>query len=247
MTSLIKCVASPNSKNVAPFDFSIENLTENILALIDSAVVITHGEKVEYCTDSIISVLGIHRESVITKGWPALFELIHPADFRLLGKKVFPEIRNHFKKLTDKERSRQTFNFTVRMRMHKNPYSLVAIENRPKQWVRKDWPSVYVTLLRDITPFGNKEEMVLNIYQFNENESYDKVFHRQYNFASEQFSSRETQIIRHIARGMTSNQIAEALFLSSETVRNHRKNIMRKAGCNSSSALISLALQEGII
>lgn len=247
MTPLIKRAAGPNNKNVTPFNFPVERLTENILALSDSAVVITNGETIDFCTQSIVSVLGINRETVITKGWPALIELIHPADIRLLEKKVFPEIRNHFKNLTDSERRRRTFNFTVRMHMDKNPYSMIAIENRPLQWIRKDWPSVYITILRDITPFGNKDEMTLNIDQHNENKSYESVFHRHYSFASDKFSARETEIIRYIAKGMTSNQIAEALFLSAETVRNHRKNIMRKAGCTFSAALTRVALKEGII
>jgi DNA-binding CsgD family transcriptional regulator len=247
MTPLTKNPASFLKEGVVPFDFPVEKLTENILALSDAAVIITNGETIEYCTQSMISVLGIQRQTVIDQGWACLIDLMHPADIRLLKNKLLPEIRNHFRHLTEDERYSRTFNFTLRMRVGENEYALLAVENKPLKWTRKDWPSAYISILRDISPFGNKGEMLLNIYDFRGEKSYHSVLQRRYSFASEKFTGREAEIIRHITKGMTSNQIAETLCLSSETVRNHRKKIMRKAGCNSSSALTSLALQEGII
>jgi DNA-binding CsgD family transcriptional regulator len=41
-------------------------------------------------------------------------------------------------------------------------------------------------------------------------------------------TKREKQVIKLVARGFTSKQIAEELFLSLETVKTHRKNINKK-------------------
>jgi DNA-binding NarL/FixJ family response regulator len=43
-------------------------------------------------------------------------------------------------------------------------------------------------------------------------------------------SSRETEIIRLVAAGMTNKEIADKLFLSIHTVKTHRKNIIKKLG-----------------
>ncbi|WP_448701962.1 response regulator transcription factor [Mucilaginibacter sp. AW1-3] len=43
-------------------------------------------------------------------------------------------------------------------------------------------------------------------------------------------SSRETELIRLIAEGMTNKEIAEKLFLSVHTIKTHRKNIIKKLG-----------------
>ena len=43
-----------------------------------------------------------------------------------------------------------------------------------------------------------------------------------------QLTGRERQIVRFIAQGMTTPQIAEALSLSPETVKWHRKKILAK-------------------
>jgi DNA-binding CsgD family transcriptional regulator len=233
---------------IAPFSFPVERLTESILALSDAAVLVTYGTSIHYCTQSIISVLGIAREGVMEQGWPQLIDLMHPSDSRLLRKKLMPEIRRYFKNLPENERHHHTFNFTLRMRIGDCHYGQIAVENRPLKWAsKKNWPTAYVTILRDISPFADKGATVLNIYQHNESKTYKKVYTKNYSVAVSTFSARETEIIRHIAHGLTSYQIAEVLCISPETVRNHRKKIMRKAACKSSSGLMRLALDEGII
>jgi DNA-binding NarL/FixJ family response regulator len=61
------------------------------------------------------------------------------------------------------------------------------------------------------------------------------------------FTSRESEVIQLIAKGHTSRLIAEELFISVETVRTHRKNILKKAGLNSTIELYGYAITHGII
>ena len=60
-------------------------------------------------------------------------------------------------------------------------------------------------------------------------------------------SEREVEIIRHIVNGLTSQEIANKLFISEHTVKTHRKNIFRKIGINSISKLTSFAINNQII
>ena len=43
------------------------------------------------------------------------------------------------------------------------------------------------------------------------------------------FTKREKQILLLISKGFTSKTIANSLFISQETVKKHRKNIIQKA------------------
>lgn len=43
-------------------------------------------------------------------------------------------------------------------------------------------------------------------------------------------SSRETEIVHLIAKGLTNKEIAERLYLSVHTIKTHRKNIIKKLG-----------------
>lgn len=61
------------------------------------------------------------------------------------------------------------------------------------------------------------------------------------------FTLRELEIIRLMAKGLKSHEIAGSLFISNHTVKKHRKNILHKADVKSSAGLISKCLSWGII
>lgn len=61
------------------------------------------------------------------------------------------------------------------------------------------------------------------------------------------FSERERQILRLIANGKTSEEIARALKISDLTVKTHRRNMMRKLTVNNTAQLVSKALEMGYL
>ncbi|HEY0769394.1 MAG TPA: response regulator transcription factor, partial [Sphingobacteriaceae bacterium] len=61
------------------------------------------------------------------------------------------------------------------------------------------------------------------------------------------FSDREHEILRLIASGKTSEQIAERLKISHLTVKAHRRNMMRKLNVNNAAELITKALEMGFL
>ncbi len=60
----------------------------------------------------------------------------------------------------------------------------------------------------------------------------------------EALTSRETDIVRLIARGFTNKQIADSLNLSVRTVEAHRANIMGKLGVSSRAELVRWASEH---
>lgn len=61
------------------------------------------------------------------------------------------------------------------------------------------------------------------------------------------FSQRELQILRSIAEGKTSPQIAEALCLSPETIKWYRKRMLAKFRAETSAEMVRLAIENKII
>jgi DNA-binding CsgD family transcriptional regulator len=55
----------------------------------------------------------------------------------------------------------------------------------------------------------------------------------------QKLSVREIEIIGHLMLGYTNQQIADKLFINFETVRSHRKNILRKTGVKNTAELIN--------
>ncbi|GAB3204606.1 DNA-binding NarL/FixJ family response regulator [Pontibacter aydingkolensis] len=56
-------------------------------------------------------------------------------------------------------------------------------------------------------------------------------------------SDREMDIVRYLAEGYKSKEIAEKLFISENTVRTHRRNLLRKFDLRTSSELIAMAVK----
>ena len=62
----------------------------------------------------------------------------------------------------------------------------------------------------------------------------------------ESLSPREVQVLRLVADGKTSKEIAVLLDLREQTVRSYRKTMMKKLGVNNVAGLTQLALSTGL-
>jgi two-component system response regulator NreC len=79
----------------------------------------------------------------------------------------------------------------------------------------------------------------------------DLITNRQYpsvkNKLTVDFSSREIEVLNHIAEGLTNTEMAEKLFISKRTVEGHRQSLIDKTGSKNTAALISFAFSNGLI
>jgi len=60
-------------------------------------------------------------------------------------------------------------------------------------------------------------------------------------------TGREREVLKLIAEGYKSKEIAEYLCISPKTVEKHRSNLMQKLNLHSSPALTALAIEKGLI
>lgn len=60
-------------------------------------------------------------------------------------------------------------------------------------------------------------------------------------------TAREREVLRWLARGLSSKEVAEQLAIGVRTVETHRAHLMRKLGVKSVATLIQVALRAGLI
>jgi DNA-binding NarL/FixJ family response regulator len=60
-------------------------------------------------------------------------------------------------------------------------------------------------------------------------------------------SDRELQVLKHLAEGHTSREIAQELHLSAKTVDTYRARLLTKLNLNTTADLIRFALRHGVI
>jgi len=65
--------------------------------------------------------------------------------------------------------------------------------------------------------------------------------------ALEQLSDREKQVLRLLAKGRSTDEISELLYISQSTVAKHRLSLMNKTGLNNIAEIVRFAIRNGII
>ena len=102
--------------------------------------------------------------------------------------------------------------------------------------------------INHITNYNNKKLSIISLtgnpslLTFNISEFVD-INHKQA-LSTRIFSKRELEIIKLIAEGKESKEIAERLFISILTVKTHRQKILKKSGCNNFVELVALGISE---
>jgi two-component system, NarL family, nitrate/nitrite response regulator NarL len=63
----------------------------------------------------------------------------------------------------------------------------------------------------------------------------------------EKLSDREKEVLEYIATGLTTQEIAEKLFISKNTVETHRKNLLYKLKARNTAELVNNAYKQRLI
>lgn len=105
---------------------------------------------------------------------------------------------------------------------------------------------------------ASKKEVVDAIETVNQRKNYfhEKVSEQVFDYfrgkkssenSNQELSTRELEIVKCLAEGMNSKQVGEKLFISQQTVRTHRRNIMHKLHVKTTGELIRLSMEKGWI
>ena len=91
-----------------------------------------------------------------------------------------------------------------------------------------------------LTELGSMGKVFLGIIEqyFTNKTSWQRFF---------SLTKQEKEIVRLISKGYTYKQISDTLFISSHTVRVHRKNIYKKLDINNTTGLVKIAMLLDII
>jgi DNA-binding CsgD family transcriptional regulator len=60
-------------------------------------------------------------------------------------------------------------------------------------------------------------------------------------------TKRERELLRMITEGYSNQEIADKVFLSIETIKTARRNLILKLGARNSMILVRIALEKGLV
>jgi DNA-binding CsgD family transcriptional regulator len=100
------------------------------------------------------------------------------------------------------------------------------------------------TVIEHITTVNNFTLSLIGLQDF---PSYTSIAVKQNHEEYTSFSNREIEIIKFISQGLQNKEIAKTLFISEHTIKTHRRNIYKKAGCRNATELSNKCIFAGLI
>lgn len=201
----------------------------------------TNSAKAEFVSDEIQKVLEIQPSEFNLE---LFFENMHPEDFEYYQHYEKSAV-DFFSKLPAESFFNYKFSYDFRIKTGSGKIKRILQQIIPIQYFPEGGAKT-LGIFTDITHLGITGIPKLSFIGMNGAPSFFNYhlttdFHR----IDRIFTKRENEILDQVIKGKKSEQIAKELNLSVYTIQTHRKNILRKSGCETLNELISTSIREG--
>lgn len=201
----------------------------------------TRTTEMEYVSPNVEKVLGYAPEDFYLK---VVMDSIHLDDLPYYYHYEQSAVR-FFKGLTEDQFLKYKFAYDYRLKTKEGSYKriqqqIVPIYYFPEGGVRT------LAIFTDLTHLNITGIPKLSFIGMQGAPSYFNVHTKdEFLLSLSLFTKKETEILQYIVQGMKSEEISKLLERSIHTVRNHRKNILQKSGCQNVQELLVNAIREG--
>lgn len=215
---------SPINKNVEGF-LRIASSALDVMAdtRVASFIYDYESGKYSYFNDYFPILMCCDRQHISEVGIRVMQERVHPEDFI----KCLNITRNslaEFANMKEMERDSTQLRLFYRLRKVSGEYTWVMQSNRQVRW-DPEMPTLDLAYLIELFQESHPLKVMgilqtdsrqLELYPDNDTELLSKL------------SYREIEVLRLIGMGLSSKEIAEKLVLSENTIKSHRRNVLRK-------------------
>ncbi|MDN5201370.1 LuxR C-terminal-related transcriptional regulator [Fulvivirgaceae bacterium BMA10] len=199
-----------------------------------------------YVSDNFHAILGYHKTDLQVNGLKFFQDTLHPEDLGAVYKAMKkawsfilnepPEMRPHFK-----------LNIDYRIRKKNGEYIRILQQNKVLNQDNHGNIVYVLGICTDISHWEKRKNVSLSIT--GPNDHYHFSFESDFGNRTKNttFSKREIEILKLLARGLSSKSIAKKLSISFHTVNSHRQNMMDKLNIHKTTGLVKYATSNGWI
>lgn len=255
MQSLLEkfqAIHKTQSINPEDVDYSILNyhipFLERLDTIENSSVVLFDflEHKYRFLTARFKYLIGYDRDSALSEGPEYFLKQIHPDDLPKVIETTIESMRFNLE-LPIGERKDYKLCFSFRIRHASGIYIRLVQQVVTLELDKKGNPWLAL-ITNDLVPNeelnGPFRRFLINLknskyYLFTPDETTTEK--------APDLSTREIEILGLMAKGLPSKQIADQLFISINTVNNHRANILRKMQAGNAVEAVQYAMRMGIV
>lgn len=205
-----------------------------------------------YFSDNSISAIGIRNEEFREGGVEYTIAKYHPQDLKIFNEVIFPDRLRLMETIPPEEHKQYVFSYNYRFFNDKGRSPNVLQRNTFIKSDEKGRPLLSLGMVINVEHFKTPNtavQLVEKIDPLDPLKPVETVMKRTY-FLNEEdtiLSEREKELLRLMADGLSSKQIAAKLYLSEHTVVAHRKNMMAKTSTANIAELLAFAIRKEII
>lgn len=212
--------------------------------------------KMEYVHPGVKTIVGIDPEECTMEGLLTNFN--HPDEAELISKKE-KAIMDFFYNYLEPEQINDYKLMYLYRAIDKHGRNRLMLHQSMNLEVKgKDYVQHVLGIHTDITYLNIIKNDCVSFIHLRGGESYYNFNPDDIPFAPEKcdqkeseifrlLTTKEKKIVRFLARGLGSDEIADKLNISPNTVATHKKNILRKTGSPNTTELVARSVLEGII
>jgi len=208
--------------------------------ITDRYIIISH---------SLDVLLGYSSNFIMNSGIHEYASYLKREDLNAYNTRVFPE---NFRILTSVIKSNpKEYVFTTNYRLKsKMGETLTFMEKY--MYIRctpEGFPLISLGFAYDISDIKSDSKMVHTVKHVNPNTglSNENFILKNYYFLNEKdglLTKRELEILKWTCEGLAAKEIAEKLFISMNTIHNHKKNMREKTNCKNTVELLNYAIKN---
>lgn len=171
-----------------------------------------------------------------------------PEDRHVFSENIFPDILRFLLTIPRQDYKFYRFSFTYRYYRKDGCITNLLQHSTYLEPGPAGNPLLNRVVFSDITYYKSDCRMSLTISYLTKDKGYIAIYKKRYNPLAKTFiSDRELEILKLSLKGLSSKLIAEKLFISIHTVKNHKRNMMERTASKNISELINFALKNRLL
>lgn len=205
------------------------------------------NQALPYMSENTAAVFGYPPQWIMEGGLRRLFGLIHPDDESISTQIGYDYITVRDQQVPRELLAQHYWTIAVRIRHAEGHYFWLLVQYAPMHITDTGKVAYALGMAFDATQFYRFSEPTGSIVYTDRTGKRQTTVLPLRERSPEDFTPRELEVLALVARGLTSAQIAEQLFISKTTVDTHRRNMLAKSRLTNSVELTNLAQSLGLV
>lgn len=199
-----------------------------------------------YVSKNIERLSGYASADFMEKGPYFTCLLMHPEDRPHVMEHVHERRLAFLGSLPGEEYKNYKFTYNCRLRKRNGTYIHLLIQEIVLQADARGNPLLLTGTATDVSTLKESTSIQLSATRFSR-DGDDEPSIRLYQSRQEAVSLRELQVLQLLATGQTTEEVARALRISPNTVKNHRKKMFARTGARNVAELVGMAYAKGFL